>query len=124
MDISNKYILMCERALEIQEMRIKSFNRGDYIVNPFDATRRNVTIISGYFNGSAIWLPRQDQLQEMVEWGKSRRLYFWNEGLSVSNTGNDFLYLLRGNSMEHLWLAFVMKEKFDKIWDDEEWKKH
>lgn len=26
------------------------------------------------------------------------------------------------DSMEQLWLAFVMKEKFNKVWDDGEWK--
>ncbi len=24
-------------------------------------------------------------------------------------------------SMEQLWLAFVMKEKYNKVWDGEEW---
>ena len=26
-------------------------------------------------------------------------------------------------SMEQLWLAFVMKDKYDKTWDGKEWKK-
>jgi len=26
------------------------------------------------------------------------------------------------NSMEQLWLAFVMKEKFDKVWNGEDWE--
>ena len=74
-----------------------------------------------------VWLPRQDQLQGMVE-----------RSLSVKSNGNhmavQFAYFISdhienhihfGNvllqSMEQLWLAFVMHEKYGKKWDGEDW---
>ena len=75
-----------------------------------------------YFTGveNVIWLPRQDQLQEMLVFKsvtqaddiyiKIERFYqFVNEVLG------DF------ESMEQLWLAFVMKEKYGKKWGGEDW---
>ena len=63
------------------------------------------------------WLPRQDQLQEMVkkdgdvvDW---QFYHFANDGLTD--------YLNYFNSMEQLWLAFVMKEKHNKTWSNGEW---
>ena len=32
-------------------------------------------------------------------------------------------YTCRLNSMEQLWLAFVMKEKYNKIWNGEKWNR-
>ena len=66
-----------------------------------------------------IWLPSQGQLQDMVcndmglqticslteEFSKSE----FAHGITISG------------SMEQLWLAFVMKEKFNKVWDGEKW---
>lgn len=82
-----------------------------------------------------IWLPRQDQLQEMLDkWtllGKIRGLFDFCEpefmcpdeppckedeklGLYVRKTFS---------SAEQLWLGFMMKEKYDKTWNGEEWVK-
>ena len=66
-----------------------------------------------------IWLPRQDQLQEM--------LAFENVPInSVAGVGYLLCLLqypigLKCTSMEQLWLAFVMKEKYNKIWNGEDW---
>lgn len=69
----------------------------------------------------SIWLPTQDRLQEIVWEGydhiaKLHRLW---ELLNFAqkhydNTGHFA-------SMEQLWLAFVMKEKFNKSWDGNAW---
>ena len=64
------------------------------------------------------WLPRQDQLQEMVNWEK---IFIVREGKEYQQRSLGDI-LLRANSMEQLWLAFVMKEKFNKEWDGKEWK--
>jgi len=69
----------------------------------------------------AIWLPRQDQLQEMI-WGG------WDD-IAKMHLLCDFtaeaqeLYAHTGEfpSMEQLWLAFVMSEKYNKTWDGEKW---
>jgi hypothetical protein len=64
-----------------------------------------------------IWLPRQDQLQEMLDSDLPFILV-------------DFYYFARDDvpaisveftTMEQLWLAFVMKEKYNKVWSGTEW---
>ena len=73
-------------------------------------------------DGDALWLPRQDQLQEMLPLearsylGPIRDFAFENE-MNFSGVRNVFVF----SSMEQLWLAFVMKEKHDKVWNGEEW---
>lgn len=67
-----------------------------------------------------IWLPRQDQLQEMV---------YYN-GIT-GHLLNDFDRWYRIDSpqgverwsFEQLWLAYVMKEKYGKVWNKEAWVK-
>ena len=116
MDTSKEYIEMCQKAGEIQSIwgNRKYLNRCVFNRNWFDTS-----------NEIYIWLPRQDQLQDMVE-----------AHLSIKSNYNHILYHLiawldkfpRGEylkylqySMEQLWLAFVMHEKFNKKWDGEEW---
>jgi len=82
---------------------------------------------------SYIWLPRQDQLQGMIyedivdncekttHWElkqyyfemllDAHKLYLWYQ-----DEGYDYNHF---DSMEQLWLAFVMKEKFNKVWNGE-----
>ena len=64
--------------------------------------------------------PSQEQLQKLIiklftPFGLLKDFYKW--------CNSDVLdYHQRGNwSMEQLWLAYVMKEKFGKIWNGEEW---
>ena len=92
MDTSKKYIEMCTKAEEIQsEVTEEKIEHNFYIT---------------------VWLPRQDQLQEMVIGGDDTITlteYFLN---AVS------LYCDRKLSMEQLWLKYVMKEKYGKVWDN------
>jgi len=77
--------------------------------------------IISLYNG--IWLPRQDQLQEMVGgWAlelldKFYTFCMWDEQYEELR---DKMHPI---SIEQLWLAFVMKEKYHKVWDGKEWKK-
>ena len=76
-----------------------------------------------------IWLPRQDQLQGMVyesyKMDVTDSPYLRN--LTMLRDIHEFTQMNRKNnisqlvSMEQLWLAFVMKEKYSKIWDGEKW---
>jgi hypothetical protein len=101
-----------------------------------------VTSIKDLVKGHSIWLPCQDQLQEMVgcqfmvstiipqnigwfyEWvhsnylgsqivrgGAARRgdSDFWEEPSEIFKT------------WEQLWLAFVMKDKYNKSWNGKDW---
>ena len=70
----------------------------------------------GWLHEKLIWLPRQDQLQEMVK--DTCDVVF-----CVANAVNDGVF--RGQdliTLEQLWLAFVMREKYNKQWKDDTWK--
>lgn len=67
----------------------------------------------------------QDQLQEMIHDLKySKRQFSGSHGLL-----RDFGYWVEEESnlpcasMEQLWLAFVMKEKYQKVWTGNDWTK-
>jgi hypothetical protein len=77
-------------------------------------------------NGDVVWLPRQDQLQEMV---------FTNErdtiNVQANRIINQFALVPYGGTSctatcylktwEQLWLAFVMHEKYGKHWNGNTW---
>ena len=91
-----------------------------------------------YIKSRHTWLPRQGQLQEMVvkdtfkesvwafvgkfTWDGDRSIPAW----AVSNELDEHRVLgtlFRFTSMEQLWLAFVMTDRFGKHWNGEEWIK-
>ena len=124
MDTSKEYILMCEKAGEIQKLW-EYRKRGDFCV--FKNTN-NLWVIgcSNQFKNPVSenysWLPRQDQLQEMVLKNNTKvyslgQFTKWVlEDICCNN--------MEANkwSMEQLWLAFVMKEKYNKVWNGKEWE--
>lgn len=120
MDTSETYVKMCEKAVEIQKLCPNEISEKDFsaILPPSEEEEAKLPkfkIICGIF----VWLPRQDQLQEMmIETGTNINLlhYFvsW-----IDNTYN----LCSWDSMEQLWLAFVMKERYSKVWNGEDWVK-
>lgn len=77
-----------------------------------------------------IWLPHQSQLQDMVlKYSKQSPLEL---AVSFGNTQYELLFNNRiqvakfperDTSMEQLWLAFVMKERYSKVWNGEDWIK-
>lgn len=77
------------------------------------------------------WLPRQDQLQEMVKDGNHMHLLAYKFALYFhgnldplyQDLGVDNYTVDSDNSMEQMWLAFVMKERYSKTWDGERWRK-
>lgn len=94
---------------------IKAMHRAFYIVFPesYGGYTSDLKI-----QDNCIWLPHQDQLQEMVE---SENLLFKVKGFWEFCCSATFIKFRGYHSMEQLWLAFVMKEKFNKIWDGEKW---
>jgi len=67
-----------------------------------------------------VWLPRQDQLQDMV-WD-SLGTYCSNKMNSLTWGVWDFYNTIDDvDSMEQLWLAFVMRELYNKQWNGNEW---
>ena len=90
------------------------------------ATVQNEDIEAQTFTGELIWLPTQNQLQEMLYkhwWGDKQ------PSNKVSSVVQKLVWCMDDNitkycidSMEQLWLAFVMKELYNKVWQEGEWK--
>ena len=135
MDTTEVYTKMCD-CEEIQEL-FRTLNpdlphitatQHDYIYCPKHKSLWTLRH-SGYLcrnyepcGVTGIWLPRQDQLQEMA----------WDIGAGYSSWFNvlkDFYGFTSTNpsakplsSMEQLWMGFYMSEKHNKIWEGEKWK--
>lgn len=123
MDKTKQYILMSEKAIEIQKIakdNCYSLNKGYDAVMHFEEDLSTPIDIDGFHRGYWLWLPRQDQLQEMVggtsPWLISKIYAFTNR--IYSEKINIYTF-----SMEQLWLAFVMKEKYSKVWNGKDWIK-
>jgi len=133
MDTTPKYIKMCEMAEEIQEGWKPT--QGDFYQLGCKRDKTPAICILGChwekcegchyevnsLKDECVWLLRQDQSQEMVDDGV---LFF------VLEEFHQFVFLEYGpycaetfNSREQLWLAFVMHEKFNKVWRNDRWKK-
>ena len=118
MDITETYIKMCD-CEERQGQRYNHNDVGDVYVPP--------TFLVGNQSKPLIWLPRQDQLQEMVLTkqveGDYTPVYKLNKAFYEycysPLTDSPKIY---NASMEQLWLAFLMKELHGKVWAGEKWE--
>lgn len=126
--ITDNYIKMCEQAEEIQkEWKPKSgdnFSDLDYEVGMillFPVTKEQ----KQQFIKDKFWLLTQEQLQEMV-WDKTSNIQFPDKTdaliYSLRKFREQFYLVENFDLFNELWLAFVMKEKYNKIWTGEEWK--
>lgn len=136
MDTSKEYIKMCEKADEIQkkwvlwkDKKLGTVKKGDFFYDKLLESVRvimePILLVKGVAENS-IWLPRQDQLQGMMKYndrkmGSLHNLINFATTMRIG-TKNRGSYYFEFNSMEQLWLAFVMKEKFNKVWDGKEWR--
>ena len=112
MDTSKEYIKMCD-CPEIKN--IQSF-LGDE-VNVFYDSQKGIHY--GFPTASSIWLPRQDQIQDMLGFGKYpyvelQQFYKTMCGGKCSNPPSL-------KSFEQLWLTFFMHKKHNKIWTGKAW---
>ncbi|KKM73564.1 hypothetical protein LCGC14_1409150 [marine sediment metagenome] len=149
MDTSEQYIKMCEKAEEIQKPAEGwlggSHISGNIYFSVGSAYTKEQKIPDGYyyfldetFEGEecdkcghkegdrhktikSIWLPRQDQLQEMVSIERGN-IFTGLVALRLFIESNA-QYEMTDWSMEQLWLAFVMKSLYQKSWDGTEWVK-
>ena len=116
MDTSKIYIKMCERA-EIQG----GFKDGDYYAdeNGVVGIYCEECEISEALGGmrELILLPRQDRLQEIVIPSiNSNMISYWMYAAYNFHQSNKDL-----QSMEQLWLAFIMHELYHKTWNGNDW---
>lgn len=112
---------MCEKTEEIQE----SWNpiEGDRYFSHWNQRYfmihwRNVDKTCTCWKNKLTWLPRQDQLQELycTEYPVTLECF-------IQFTKDSGKYWEQFKSMEQLWLAFIMKEKYKKTWNGKEWLK-
>ena len=116
------YILMCRTAYEIQKKwRPKA---GDFVHDKDYKILRHAIAIVGdcgkwEIHSSEAWLPRQDQLQEMIDLAMFDKMSAFRNFV-FKDTIKIYPDLLM--TEEQYWLAFVMKEKYNKIWTGENWE--
>ena len=121
MDTSETYIKMCD-CPEIQDHRpnIQTLVWCTGICHEHGNTywqKPGRMVFGGSSSRKVIWLPRQDQLQEMVKWTTP----FYHMLIELSVFYRDTAGIGELSSWEQLWLAFVMKEKHGKVWAGTEW---
>ncbi len=136
MDTSETYIQMCEKASEIQDNLVMFDPDKDGIDNLEACSGHHEVIIDTdiFFQHfivnkeSPIFLPRQDQLQGMYSQKVYDLIYtfgseFIEDGYSTPDWAKDGNFEIKYTSMEQIWLAFVMHDKYSKIWDGTDWVK-
>ena len=139
MDTSKEYIEMCEKGFDDLILLVQVVGSGtifkrsdkddlyiviaeyeiDYAEKLYSYDYVNIKTgvrFSGYMleDGFVIW--HQDQLQEMI-WQGLDEYEYWIKKLYDFILDLPFILM----SMEQLWLAFVMKEKYNKVWDRKDW---
>ena len=132
--ITDNYIIMCEQAEEIQ--KAWKPEKGDIYTTVVHG--KATDIINIYIDGFSflpqkfvplsalyIYLPTQEQLQEMIK---------PTHGVDDFGLVEEFFDFVYGEdsqpnqidspikSMNEFWLAFVMHEKYNKIWNGEKWE--
>ena len=135
MDTSKTYIKMCDWP-KIQGTR--ELGRGDFFAilkTPIDDGCLDVRIVGDQkmwmIAHRSVWLPRQDQLQEMIKsyYKTHPSNAFECDDFGLVEYFYNFCWLEEDRNwdkegittMEQFWLVFVMKEKHNKIWNGEEW---
>lgn len=117
MDTSKLYIQMCD-CPEIQKNPLPMYEAS------ISYADKNIWVGHEghfYYKGE-LWLPQQDQIQEMLDYGIGVLVNDFEEfcvcELNMLATPDDF-----PKSMEQLWLRFYMHEKHQKVWYGEKWVK-
>ena len=124
MDNSKEYIKMCD-CPEIQELWKPILGDILYVWFPEMGVLRPLPFIGVVkkhdhtIRDNHTWLPRHDQLQEMIDLTD-------NTGVDLFTICNFYGFCQAWNkeflTMEQLWLGFVMNEKFNKQWKNEKWE--
>ena len=147
MDLTNRYVMMCQKATDIQKQWVPKpcdfmIDHADMeesfsFCSPAASIVQVVDIFIGapdsedykneseHLKNNSFWLPRQDQLQKIMEPDDSKihsiitsvvesRYY---EPAKEDHVAAPHKFY----SMEQIWLAYVMKEKYNKTWNEEDW---
>ena len=129
MDCGEVYIKMCEKAEEIQTHK---FEYGDWFAFPSNSKFSGCGVVTEQTINvcNVVWLPRQDQLQEMICPKQEClcsltqdffRFVYEEDGRLPLGKNNLNAIEAHYTSMEQLWLVVLMRKKYNKIWDGENW---
>ena len=131
MDTSKEYIKMCEEAREIQEITKDSCGQySQFIFIKQDLTIHKAVMVT-YEEAEVVkrnnpqnyikfvWLPRQDQLVELIKYpfGISRIFIEFTIALREDTTLSIY-----GDTIEKLFLMYLMKKDYNKKWNGETWQ--
>ena len=143
MDTSKEYLEMCKNAKEIQDLWKPRFSDFVYhFVNYLEeigiivSCPKEKDLLIIYVNDrvkyiyqldTLCWIPRQDQLQELL-WNTNilednvthLLIRFYDTIHGTDPEDRDF-YWTQFNTFEQLWLTFYMWSKHYKIWDGNKW---
>ncbi|TET47498.1 hypothetical protein E3J62_01320 [candidate division TA06 bacterium] len=139
MDTSQKYLRMCEKAEEMRKLwnpetgdltglkvgsdgvdlclLVLKNEKCDFVPYREAGEFREVHRAELKTEERIVWIPRQDQLQNLVVNNPidgTKELHSF-----VTTDGPD--YARKFDSFEKLWLAFVMKRKYRKLWNTVRW---
>ncbi len=147
MDTTNRYVMMCLKAEEIQSMWQP--RQCDFFIERTDAeegvsfcnpAKGMIQVVTLYYDETAgeryeeecrevkdqaVWLPRQDQLQDFIEPDIEKVHDLMRQVITAqyvdygTHTTVDAPALFY--SMEQLWFAFVMEKRFGKVWNESAW---
>ncbi len=125
--ITDNYIKMCSKAEEIQKEWKPQAGDWQYWSN--DKTKMaNIFMITSlqkkYKANIRIWLPTQEQLQEIMFNIKDIGGHDYSDLGLLFSLFTDFIYRTAYKNIHEFWLAFVMYEKYQKSWDGENWVKN
>ena len=116
-----EYVKMCKKAKEIQKNWIPK--TGDILAKEINKYSFAILVVYLSYNATRIkdyiWLPTQEQLQKMIF--KNVSVIFMLNGFYKWCMEN-LEYINQFTTMEELWLAYVMYEKYSKIWDNKKGK--
>ena len=138
MDTSETYIKMCD-CPEIQgEWTYKKL--GDWVVERdgqrFLMVGHKDMGYGSYFEANRVkgayrWLPRQNQIQEMMDWKDEYTFWKWDTDTFDGEVAGSYYGQILDDedlvlgvsrlSMEQVWLVFYMYEKHQRRWDGEKW---
>ena len=132
------YIKMCEESEEIQ--KLFEFKMGDWFIHTdymktehwivLEESIVSVSVINTYKKEGVIWIPTEEQLQEIAMTLGSLQGRVMQPFWELVDQFNYFIfgdetrkYVSQFKSFKEFWFAFVMKEKYHKIWDGKTWIK-
>ena len=125
MDVSKKYQKMCDCSEIRGESVTPPYPTDYYAQRKRGATRYGYQLITAdIVDDDYIWLPTQDQTQEMMPEKNCKcpccLIFHLNKFVEDNIDG----FADEGiDSMEQYWLAFYMWENHQKIWDGKKWVK-